>query len=98
VKYLRSKDEAYNVFSIFCAQVQNEKELLILKVRSYHGGEFENEPFENFCEKHGIIHEFSSARTPQQNGVVERKNISLQEMTRIMMHETDMEKFFWAEL
>jgi len=30
----------------------------ILKVRSDHGGEFENEPFESFCEKHGIIHEF----------------------------------------
>jgi len=31
----------------------------ILKVRSDHGGEFENEPFESFCEKHGIFHEFS---------------------------------------
>jgi len=37
----------------------------ILKVRSDHGGEFENEPFEAFCEKHGIIHDFSSPRTPQ---------------------------------
>ena len=46
----------------------------ILKVRSDNGGEFENEPFEIFCEKHGIIHEFSSPRTPQKNGVVERKN------------------------
>ena len=36
----------------------------ILKVRSDHGGEFENESFEAFWEKHGIIHEFSSARTP----------------------------------
>ena len=46
----------------------------ILKVRSDHGGEFENEPFESFCEKHGIIHEFSFPRTPQQNGVVDGKN------------------------
>jgi len=36
----------------------------ILKVRSDHGGEFENEPFEAFCEKHGIIHQFFSPRTP----------------------------------
>jgi len=36
----------------------------ILKVRSDHGGEFENESFEAFCEKHRIIHEFSSPRTP----------------------------------
>ena len=49
----------------------------ILKVRSDHGGVFENEPFETFYEKHGTIHEFSSPRTPQQNGVVERKNRTL---------------------
>jgi len=74
-----------------------KKELKILKVRSDHGGEFENQPFEIFCEKHGIIHEFSSPRTPQQNGVVEKKNRSLQEMARTMIHENNLAKHFWAE-
>ncbi|KAK2359506.1 putative mitochondrial protein [Trifolium repens] len=97
VKFLRNKDDTYEVFSIFCTQIQNEKDSKILKVRSDHGGEFENEPFENFCEEHGILHEFSSPRTPQQNGVVERKNRSLQEMARTMMHENNLAKFFWAE-
>ncbi|CAJ2645214.1 unnamed protein product [Trifolium pratense] len=97
VKFLRTKDEAYDEFSIFCKQIQNEKGYTILKVRSDHGGEFENEPFENFCEKYGILHEFSSPRTPQQNGVVERKNRTLQEMARTMMHETNVAKFLWAE-
>ncbi|KAK2452140.1 putative mitochondrial protein [Trifolium repens] len=97
VKFLRVKDDAYDVFSIFCTQVQNEKGLKILKVRSDHGGEFENEPFATFCEDHGIVHEFSAPRTPQQNGVVERKNRSLQEMARTMMHETKLAKHFWAE-
>ena len=50
-----------------------------------------------FCEKHGIIHEFSSPRTPQQNGVVERKNRSLQEMPRTLLHENNPAKHFWAE-
>jgi len=59
VKFLRSKDNEYDVFSNFCTQIQSEKEMKILKVRSDHGGEFENEPFETFCEKHGIVHEFS---------------------------------------
>src|SRR4030066_2076831 len=53
--------------------------------------------FENLCEEHRIIHEFSSLRTPQQNGVVERNNGSLQEMARTMIHETKMAKYFWAE-
>ena len=48
-------------------------------------------------QKHGIIHEFSSPRTPQQNGVVERKNRSLQEMARTMIHENNLAKHFWAE-
>src|SRR4030043_238255 len=97
VKLLRTKEEAYEVFRNFCTQVQSEKELKILKVRSDHGGEFENEPFEKFCEEHGFVHEFSSPRTPQQNGVVERKNRSLQEMARTMIHETKMASYFWAE-
>ncbi|WJX51852.1 hypothetical protein P8452_38016 [Trifolium repens] len=97
VKFLRTEDDTYEVFSIFCTQIQNEKDSKILKVRSDHGGEFENEPFEKICEEHGILHEFSSPRTPQQNGVVERKNRSLQEMARTMMHENNLAKFFWAE-
>jgi len=51
VKFLKSKDDSYDVFSKFCIQIQSEKEMKILKVRSDHGGEFENEPFEIFCEK-----------------------------------------------
>jgi transposase InsO family protein len=85
------------VFSNFCIQIQSEKELKISKVRSDHAGEFENEPFETFCEKYGIVHEFSYPRTPQQNGVVERKNRSLQEMARTMIHENNLAKHFWAE-
>jgi len=60
----------------------------ILKVISDHGGEFENEPFETFYEKHG---------TPQQNGVVERNNRTLQEMARTMIHENNLAKHLWAE-
>jgi len=71
VKFLRSKDNAYDVFSNLCTQIQFEKEMKILKVRSDHDGEFENEPFESFCENHGIFHELSSPRTPHQNGAVE---------------------------
>ena len=85
------------MFSKFYIQIKSEKELKILKVRSDHVGEFENEPLETFCEKHGIIHEFSSPRTPQQNGVVERKNRTLQEMARTMIHGNNLAKHFWAE-
>jgi transposase InsO family protein len=64
VKFLRVKDDAYDLFNIFFTQIQSEKDLRILKVISDHGGEFENEPFATFCEDHGIVHEFSAPRTP----------------------------------
>ena len=78
------------IFSNFCTQIQSKKEMKIFKVRSDHGGEYENESVEAFCEKHGVVHEFSSPRTPQQNGVVERKNRTLQEMAITMIHENNL--------
>lgn len=51
VKFLITKGDAYDVFSNFYTQVQSEKELNILKVRSDHGGKFKNELYESFCEK-----------------------------------------------
>jgi IS30 family transposase len=97
VKFLRSKDESHLIFYIFCTQVQNEKGLTIVKVRSDHGGEFENKDFEKIFEENGISHDFSCPRTPQQNGVVERNNCTLQEMARTMINETNIAKHFWAE-
>ena len=51
----------------------------------------------HFCKKYGIEHNFSTLRTPQQNGVVERKNISLEEIARNMLNETSLPKYFWAD-
>src|SRR3954470_24926359 len=97
VKFLKHKDETHSVFFDFCIQIQSEKECKIIKVRSDHGGEFENRSFEEFFKENGIAHDFSCPRTPQQNGVVERKNRTLQEMARTMINETNMAKHFWAE-
>ena len=72
-------------FSKFCNTVQNEKGFTISCIRSDHGREIENIDFEDYCNEHGINHDFSAPRTPQQNGVVERKNRTLQEMARTML-------------
>ena len=97
VKFLKHKADSYSVFSSFCSQVQNEKDCKIVRVRSDHGEEFENKDFEKLFDSNGIVHDFSCPRTPQQNGVVERKNRTLQEMARTMIQETQMEKHLWAE-
>src|SRR3954469_14063072 len=51
VKFLKHKDESHSVFLEFCTQIQSEKEWKIIKVRSDHGGEFENRFFEEFFKK-----------------------------------------------
>jgi len=72
--------------------------LKIKIIRSDHGGEFQNESFENFCDENGILYNFSAPRTPQQNGVVERKNRSLEELARTMINEYNVPKYFWADV
>ncbi len=75
--FLCHKNQTIGLFSKFSKRVQNELELKITKIRSDHSGEFKNEKFENFCDELGIIHNFSTPRIPQQNGIVERKNKTL---------------------
>ena len=59
--------------------------------------EFENSHFIDFCSEHSVEHNFSTPRTPQQNGVVERKNITLEDMTRIMLIASGLARNFCAE-
>lgn len=97
VIFLKSKDETIHEFVKFSKKIENEKGFSIINIRSDHGGEFTSDLFETFCEEKGYHHNFSTPRTPQQNGVVERKNRSLQEMARTMINEFNTPKYFWAE-
>lgn len=69
----------------------------ITYVHSDHGGEFENKVFEEYCAHNEYFKNFSSPRSLQQNGVVVRKNWSLQETTRTMLLEYNIPDHFWAE-
>src|SRR5574338_721645 len=95
--FLKNKSDTFENFKIFAKRIQNIKSLKIKNIRSDHGGEFENEDFEQFCNKKGINHNFSFPRTPQQNGVVEQKNRTLQECARTLLNGTTLPKQFWAE-
>jgi transposase InsO family protein len=71
--------------------------LRIKKIRSDNETEFKNSQIEGFLKEEGIKHEFSSPYTPQQNGVVERKNRTLLDMARTMLDEYKIPDQFWAE-
>ena len=96
--FLESKSDAFFAFKKLARGLQNTRNNSIGSIRSDHGGEFQNEKFSKFCEKTGILHNFSTPRNPQQNGVVERKNRSLEELARTMLSESSLPKYFWADV
>jgi hypothetical protein len=69
----------------------------VKKIRSNNGSEFKNLQVEEYLEEEGIKHEFNAPYTPQQNGVVERKNRTLIDMARMMLGEFKTPKRFWSE-
>ncbi|CAN0917421.1 Retrovirus-related Pol polyprotein from transposon TNT 1-94 [Linum grandiflorum] len=97
VYFLTSKDEAFHKFKAFAKIIQNEKQISIIKIRSDNGGEFVSQDFRNFCEDLGIDHQLSTPRTPQQNGVVERKNRVLVDIARTMLNDFGLATRFWGE-
>lgn len=82
-------------FRIHALQLINER-CSITKIRGDHGGEYQYESMNEFYENKGIAHQFSAPRTSQHNGVVERKNITFQEMARPMIHENQVPVKLWA--
>ena len=94
---LQSKSDAPEHIEALCIRLQNEKKLKIDRIRSDHGKEFENSYMESFCQKSGISQEFSAPITPQQNGVVERKNRVIQKIARAMLYNKDLAKNSWGE-
>jgi len=74
-------------FKKFAKRAQNEFETKIKRARSDNGTEFKNINIEEYLDEEGIGHEFSIPYTPQQNGIVERKNRTLIEAARTMLDE-----------
>ena len=98
VRFLKGKSDTVKLCIILCLNLQREKRQKIIRIHSDHGKEFDNEDLNNFCQTEGIYHEFSAPITPQQNGVVERKNRTLQEMARVMIHAKNLPLNFWQKL
>ncbi|KAK1612620.1 hypothetical protein QYE76_036293 [Lolium multiflorum] len=94
---LKSKDETYREFITFAKKAQRMYESEIKAIRTDNGTEFKNYTMQEFVDDEGIKHEFSAPYTPQQNGVVERKNRTIIEMARTMLSEFNSPHNFWGE-
>ncbi|GJV73189.1 putative ribonuclease H-like domain-containing protein [Tanacetum coccineum] len=95
--FLRTKDETSAILKDFIRQIENQLNQKVKTIRCDNGTEFKNRDVIEFCGLKGIKREYSNARTPQQNGVAERKNRTLIEAARTMLADSFLPNTFWAE-
>ncbi|KAJ9552231.1 hypothetical protein OSB04_016276 [Centaurea solstitialis] len=96
-RFLKTKDETSNLIINFIKAVQVQLKLPVQTVRSDNGTEFKNQVLKGFYNSLGITQTFSAARTPEQNGVVERRNRTLVEAARSMLAQSQLPQYLWAE-
>ncbi|GJS14264.1 putative ribonuclease H-like domain-containing protein, partial [Tanacetum coccineum] len=94
VFFLRTKDETSGILKDFIRQIENQLNQKVKTIRCDNGTEFKNRDFIEFCGSKGIKREYSNARTPQQNGVAERKNMTLIEAARTMLADSFLPNTF----
>ncbi|GJV97198.1 putative ribonuclease H-like domain-containing protein, partial [Tanacetum coccineum] len=97
VFFLSTKDETSEILKNFIKEIENLVDKKVKIIRSDNGTEFKNHVMDEFCREKGIKREYSVARTPQQNGVAERKNRTLIEAARTMLADSKLPTTFWAE-
>ncbi|GKF00260.1 putative ribonuclease H-like domain-containing protein, partial [Tanacetum coccineum] len=95
--FLSSKDETSEILKICIKEIENLVDKKVKIIRSDNGTEFNNKVMVDFCREKGVKREYSVARTPQQNGVAERRNRVLIEATRIMLADSKLPTTFWAK-
>ena len=97
VYFLHDKAQAIVKFKEWLQPVENEIGNRLKKFRTNGGGEFISNEFDDFCKGKGIKRQLTTAHTPQQNGVAERRNRTIMEMARCMLKGKGLPNQFWAE-
>ncbi|GKC21301.1 reverse transcriptase domain-containing protein, partial [Tanacetum coccineum] len=97
VFFLATKDKTSEILKTFITGIENLIDLKVKVIRCNNGTKFKNKVMNQFCEMKGIKRKFSVARTPQQNGVAERKNRTLIEAARTMLADSKLPTTFWAK-
>ncbi|GJR39601.1 putative ribonuclease H-like domain-containing protein [Tanacetum coccineum] len=97
VFFLATKDETSEILKNFIKEIENLVDKKVKIIRCDNGTEFKNKVMDDFCREKGIRREYSVARTPQQNGVAERRNRTLIEAARTMLADSKLPTTFWAE-
>lgn len=97
VYVLKRKDQVFESFLKWKALVENSTGRKLKALRTDNGGEFTSGKFEEHLSQHGIGHETTVPKNPEQNGTAERMNRTLMESVRSMLADSGLPQKFWAE-
>ena len=95
VYLLRNKDEAFDMFLSYKAEVENQLDRKIKRIRYDRGGEYIR--LNDYCESEGIIHEVTPPYSPESNRVVERNNMTFKEMMNSLLVSASAPNNLWGE-
>ncbi|GJZ91658.1 retrovirus-related pol polyprotein from transposon TNT 1-94 [Tanacetum coccineum] len=97
VFFLTTKDETSEILKNFIKEIENLVDKKVKIIRSDIETKFKNKVMDDFYREKGIKREYSVARTPQQNGVAERRNMTLIEAARTMLADSKLPTTFWLK-
>lgn len=95
--FLKKKNETLSKFRIFHKQIELQFGKHIKTLRSDGGGEYISKSFVDFMHEKGMIHQKTQPHTPHQNGMAERKNITILEKTRSLAIGCHLPIALWTE-
>ena len=97
IYFTKAKNETFAKFQEFKTFIEKQRGSHIRALRSDNGGEFDSRHFNALCRESGIKRELTVPYNPQQNEVAERKNRTICEVAKAMMHDLDLPTSIWAE-
>jgi transposase InsO family protein len=97
VYFMKHKGEVFQHFLNFKTMVEKEKGVSIKWLRSDGGGKYFSNEFSEYLKEQRIQRKYSCSYSPQQNGVIERKNRHIAKVARAMLNEKNLPNYFWVE-
>ena len=94
---LRSKDEAFSAYQEYEAWVNTQLSVKIKTLHSDRGGEYLSKPFVTYLKSKGTVSKLTVHDTPQHNGVAERRNRTIVEHIRALLHANGLPRYLWGE-
>lgn len=97
VYVLKKKSEVFELFKDFQALVERQSGLKLHALRTDNGGEFDSVEFNEYCQRQGILRELTTPYSSAHNGVAERMNRTLQDITRSLIKQANLPMSYWGE-